>query len=100
MLLIPACSPHVTVLRERIAVNGQPISEAAFDALIAEQQPALEAAKGREGGALSHFEILTALAYRHFQDVQVRGTAGPFLLRQATLLHQIALVPAGDAGVG
>ena len=66
-----ACSPHVTTLRERIAVNGQPIPEAAFDALVAAQQPLLDGARAAEGGALSHFEVLTALAYRHFQDAEV-----------------------------
>lgn len=72
-----SCSPHVTTLRERIAVNGQPISEAAFDALIAAQQPLLDRAREAEGGALSHFEVLTALAYRHFQDAQVRRCCWP-----------------------
>ncbi len=64
-------SPHVTTLRERLAVNGQPIAPAAFAALV---QGAAEdvAAAQREDARLSHFEALTALALRHFQQQQAR----------------------------
>ena len=65
------CSPHVTCLRERIAVDGEPITEAAFDKLVQEQEHALEMAEGDEQGLLSHFEVVTALAYRHFQEAKV-----------------------------
>ncbi len=64
-------SPHVTTLRERLAVDGQPIAPAAFAALV---QGAAEdvAAAQREDARLSHFEALTALALRHFQQQQAR----------------------------
>ncbi len=60
-------------------MDGAPISEAGFDALIEGQRGALEAARKAEGGALSHFEALTALAYRHFQDAQVLQHAAAIL---------------------
>lgn len=59
-------SPHVRTLRERITLDGVPISGPALDALVADLRPTLEAAQERERGALSHFEVLTALAYAHF----------------------------------
>ena len=64
-------SPHVRSLSERVAVGGVPISDADFDGLAAPHAGAVEAAQAREGGALSHFEILTALAFKHFQEQQV-----------------------------
>lgn len=64
-------SPHLVSLHERIAVGGSPIAPAALDALVAAHGPAVEAAAAAEGGALSHFEILTALAFRHFADEEV-----------------------------
>ena len=60
-------SPHVTSLTERIAVGGMPISAAALDALVARHAAEAEAAQAEEGGALSHFEVLTALALAHFR---------------------------------
>lgn len=70
-----ACSPHIRALNERISVGGEPIPDAAFDALVARHAAAIEAAAQREaaaGQALSHFEVLTALAFTHFQEQQVR----------------------------
>lgn len=64
-------SPHVTTLRERISINGQPIPEASFDALIRNVETKLVRAREEEEGALSHFEVMTALAFTHFQDQQV-----------------------------
>ena len=63
-------SPHITMLRERISVDGRPVAQPAFDALVegaAEDIAALQ----REEAALSHFEAMTALALRHFQGEQV-----------------------------
>lgn len=58
-------------LNERIAVGGSPISDGALDTLAAQHAGAVEAAQAREGGALSHFEILTALAFKHFEQAGV-----------------------------
>ncbi|KAL4858271.1 Dihydrofolate synthetase [Chlorella vulgaris] len=64
-------SPHIQSFNERIAVGGSPISAAALDALVAAHGDTVEAAHSREAGALSHFEIVTALAFKHFQEQQV-----------------------------
>ena len=65
------CSPHVTTLRERISIDGKAISEASFDGLISSLEADLVRAREEEGSALSHFEVMTALAFKHFQDQQV-----------------------------
>ena len=64
-------SPHITSLHERIAINGTPISSADLDALVAHHKATVEAAVKAENGALSHFEILTALAFKHFADSKI-----------------------------
>lgn len=65
------CSPHVTTLRERISINGEPISEDSFNGLISDLEAVLIRAQEQEEGALSHFEVMTALAFKHFQKQQV-----------------------------
>ncbi|KAK9844056.1 hypothetical protein WJX81_003088 [Elliptochloris bilobata] len=63
-------SPHVITLRERISVNSLPISLSAFDALVGGAAEDIGAVQ-QEEAALSHFEAMTALALRHFQQEQV-----------------------------
>lgn len=70
-----ACSPHIRSFHERIAVGSSPISAASLDALLAAHGGTVEAAHSREASALSHFEIVTALAFKHFQEQQVRRPA-------------------------
>lgn len=64
-------SPHVLSLNERIRVNGESIAPTAFDQLVQRYGPRIEEGQQREGGKLTHFEVLTALAYRHFADYNV-----------------------------
>ena len=60
-------SPHLHTLRERIQVDGEPISEAAFAEGAAALRPAVAAVNALEvWGRISTFEALTALAFRHF----------------------------------
>jgi hypothetical protein len=66
-----ACSPHIRSFNERIAVDGAPIPASQLDSLAERHAGTVEAAQAREAGALSHFEIVTALAYKHFQEQQV-----------------------------
>lgn len=61
------CSPHLLSLRERISINGQPIACRDFDELVSS---GLEAA-GASLGGVSHFEVMTALALRQFQQQKV-----------------------------
>ena len=68
---IAPCSPHVVSLRERICVDGAPISEEQLAGLAEAHSPAVAAVALRHE-ALSHFEVLTGLALRHFADQKAR----------------------------
>ncbi|MFW6065757.1 MAG: bifunctional folylpolyglutamate synthase/dihydrofolate synthase [Planctomycetota bacterium] len=61
-------SPHICELRERVTVNSQLISQAALTRLIAAAEPYIEAMGDNKP---TFFEILTALAFRHFVDSEV-----------------------------
>jgi len=56
-------SPHLQEVKERIAVNGRPISPAALDREAA--------ALRREDIGFTYFEALTVIALRHFQGRKV-----------------------------
>lgn len=64
-------SPHITTLHERISINGAPIPPSAFDDLISRHKHTIESEQQKQQGRLSHFEILTALAFKHFQEENV-----------------------------
>lgn len=54
-------SPHLHTFRERLRVNGEPISREAFAQLVEELTPHIDAVPG-----LTWFEIVTALAFQYF----------------------------------
>lgn len=60
-------SPHVEHLRERVSVDGMPVSERTFVAAFNELQPHLEGT----GKELTYFELLTAAAFCAFRTEQV-----------------------------
>ena len=66
--------PHLRSYRERIVVDGRPVSPDEFAGLVERVRPAVEAVEGRVG-APTQFEILTVLgilaAARHRPDVVV-----------------------------
>lgn len=66
-------SPHLHTFRERIQLDGQPVSEAEFTTLVESVWPELEAIN-RDGshGDVTTFELLTAMAFLHFR----RSNAG------------------------
>jgi dihydrofolate synthase/folylpolyglutamate synthase len=68
-------SPHLHDIRERIAFDGEPISEERFVAAYDEVAPylALVDQQSVAGGqpALSYFEVLVAMAYAAFADAPV-----------------------------
>ena len=68
------CSPHVSSIRERIAINAQPVSQAAFDALGEQHGFVVKSVQSEVNATLTHFEVLTALAMQHFQDTQVSSS--------------------------
>ena len=66
-------SPHLHCFRERVRVGDDLIAEAELASLVAEIRPSVEALHARtpELGALTTFEVLTALALLYFARRQV-----------------------------
>ena len=60
-------SPHLHTFRERIRFGGEPVSEPEFASLVEDTWPVVEAinAEGSQG-AVTTFELLTAMAFVHF----------------------------------
>lgn len=56
-------SPHLESVRERIALNGEPISEDEFGDLFSHLVPYLETVEARLGERLSFFEVMTAMFF-------------------------------------
>lgn len=63
-------SPHLHTFRERISVDGEPVSEEVFASLVEEVWPHV-CGVGLEGGfgRVTLFETLTAMAFLHFRDL-------------------------------
>lgn len=65
-------SPHLTDVRERIAIDGAPISAVRFAEVWDDLQPYLaivdEQSQASGGPRLTYFETLTAMAYAAFAD--------------------------------
>jgi folylpolyglutamate synthase/dihydropteroate synthase len=64
-------SPHLTSIRERIAVDGEPLPAEAFVAVYDEVAPYLAMVDERQPVRLSFFEVLTAMAFAAFADAPV-----------------------------
>ncbi|WP_291380087.1 folylpolyglutamate synthase/dihydrofolate synthase family protein [Demequina sp.] len=68
-------SPHLTSVRERIAIDGEPISQEAFVRLWSEVAPFIRIVDARSADAggprMSFFEVLTVLAFAAFADAPV-----------------------------
>ena len=61
-------SPHLHIWRERMRVNGDPISEEEFVALVEKLKPEVEAVNRKATyGQLTTFELLTALGFAFFK---------------------------------
>ena len=60
-------SPHLQDVRERIEINGEPISTGDFTRLMATVAKAAEAVE-KIHGVPTFFEMITALAFVHFAD--------------------------------
>ncbi|KAL2607665.1 hypothetical protein R1flu_026238 [Riccia fluitans] len=99
-------SPHILSLRERIVSGetGQPISAQAFHQLYRDLRLKVNEAAVAESGTLTHFEVLTALAFAHFArekvDIAVIET-GLGGARDATnVIPASSLLAAVIVGVG
>ncbi|MGV9310268.1 bifunctional folylpolyglutamate synthase/dihydrofolate synthase [Nonomuraea sp. NPDC003727] len=63
-------SPHLVSMRERIVVDGEPLSEERFAAVYEEIAPYVELNDSR-GRRIQFFELLTAMAFAAFADTPV-----------------------------
>ena len=64
-------SPHLHSATERIRINGQPISQEQFAAVVEEIWPVIEQVGSSGGyGGVTTFEALTAMAFVHFRQIQ------------------------------
>ena len=64
-------SPHLSSIRERIAVDGEPLSAEAFVAAYEEVAPYLAVVDERQPSRLSFFEVLAGMAFAAFADAPV-----------------------------
>jgi dihydrofolate synthase/folylpolyglutamate synthase len=64
-------SPHLTSMRERISLDGQPISPERFVELYEEIMPYAAMVDGRHQVPMSFFEVLTGMAFAAFADAPV-----------------------------
>ena len=68
-------SPHLTSVRERIAIDGEPISAAHFVEVWQEVAPTIHIvdtrSRQRGGPSMSFFEVLTVMAFAAFADAPV-----------------------------
>jgi len=65
-------SPHLVDVRERIMIDGEPISELRFVEVYDDISPYLQMVDARFPDVpLSYFEVLTAMAYAAFADAPV-----------------------------
>jgi dihydrofolate synthase / folylpolyglutamate synthase len=64
-------SPHLETVRERISLDGEPISEEQLVAVYNEIQPVAELIDARNSEPLTYFDMTTAMAYAAFADAPV-----------------------------
>jgi folylpolyglutamate synthase/dihydrofolate synthase len=64
-------SPHLTSVRERICVDGQPLSPDRFVEVYREVEPYLLLVDSQHPVKLSFFEVLTGMAFAAFADAPV-----------------------------
>lgn len=64
-------SPHLESVRERITLDGEPISEQRFVEAYDELAPYLDVVDAEQEHPLSFFEVMTAMAFAVFADAPV-----------------------------
>ncbi|GAB3813761.1 folylpolyglutamate synthase/dihydrofolate synthase family protein [Micromonospora zhanjiangensis] len=64
-------SPHLETVRERISLDGEPVSEERFVATYQEIAPLAELVDQRAAEPLTYFDMTTALAFAAFADAPV-----------------------------
>jgi folylpolyglutamate synthase/dihydropteroate synthase len=64
-------SPHLVSMRERISVDGEPLSAERFVEVYREIEPYLKLVDDNQPARLSFFEVLVAMAFAAFADAPV-----------------------------
>jgi dihydrofolate synthase/folylpolyglutamate synthase len=64
-------SPHLETVRERIALDGEPVSEERFVATYREIEPMAAMIDARASETLTYFDMTTAMAFAAFADAPV-----------------------------
>jgi dihydrofolate synthase/folylpolyglutamate synthase len=64
-------SPHLDTVRERITLEGEPISEERFVQVYKEVAPLAELVDAKHGEPLTYFDMTTTLAFAAFADAPV-----------------------------
>ncbi|WP_017755981.1 bifunctional folylpolyglutamate synthase/dihydrofolate synthase [Calidifontibacillus oryziterrae] len=64
-------SPFIEAFNERISINGVPISDDDFVAIVNTVKPIVEKVEGTPYGAPTEFEVLTVIAIEYFAKVAV-----------------------------
>jgi len=64
-------SPHLETVRERISLDGEPVSEERFVGVYREVAPLAELVDQRSAEPLTYFDMTTALAFAAFADAPV-----------------------------
>ncbi|MFI5844478.1 bifunctional folylpolyglutamate synthase/dihydrofolate synthase [Catenuloplanes sp. NPDC051500] len=64
-------SPHLESVRERISLDGEPVSEERFAAVYTEIEPLADMVDARHAEPLTYFDMTTALAFATFADAPV-----------------------------
>nr|WP_218907779.1 folylpolyglutamate synthase/dihydrofolate synthase family protein [Micromonospora jinlongensis] len=64
-------SPHLETVRERISLDGEPVSEERFASVYREIKPLAELIDARSDEPLTYFDMTTALAFATFADAPV-----------------------------
>jgi dihydrofolate synthase/folylpolyglutamate synthase len=64
-------SPHLTSIRERICIDGEPLSSGQFIAAYEDIEPYLDLVDASQDARLSFFEVLVGMAFATFADTPV-----------------------------
>jgi dihydrofolate synthase/folylpolyglutamate synthase len=64
-------SPHLSSVRERISIEGEPVSEERFVDVYREVEPVASFVDGEADEPLTYFDMTTALAFAAFADAPV-----------------------------
>jgi dihydrofolate synthase / folylpolyglutamate synthase len=64
-------SPHLETVRERISLDGEPISEEGLVSVYEEVAPLADLIDARNSEPLTYFDMTTAMAYAAFADAPV-----------------------------